>query len=147
MRVSATPGKFGYSYSHLSLETVFPAFMLTQNCYVHTYKNIFFLRIGNLILNWVPLSFSYNHPMPERLSCLSFPTLQRIGNNLEAQARLMLNKAIFHLFSLNWEVQPQQHTKILKSLCKLGKTWKYSLRRTPKNSNFESTDELGKVRS
>ena len=35
LRVGATPGKFGYFYSHLSLETVFSALKLTQNCYIN----------------------------------------------------------------------------------------------------------------
>ena len=55
-------------------------------------------------------------------------------------------EAIFHLFfswiGKNWEVQPEQHKKIPKSLCELGKTWKYSLRLTLKNPNFESMEEL-----
>ena len=59
-------GKFGYSYSHLSLEILFPTLKLIQNCYMHL--NIFFLKTSNLILNWVPLPFSHNHPMPEILS-------------------------------------------------------------------------------
>ena len=33
LRIGATPGKFCY-YSHLRLETVFPALKLTQNCYI-----------------------------------------------------------------------------------------------------------------
>ena len=36
----------------------------------------------------------------------------------------------------------RQHKKLPKSLCELGKTWKYSLRLTLKNPNFESMDEL-----
>ena len=36
---STTPGKYFNSYYHLSLETVFPALKLTQNCYI---KNISF---------------------------------------------------------------------------------------------------------
>ena len=38
-------------------------------------------------------------------------------------------------------------SKIPKSLCELGKTWKFGLSLTLKNPNFESKDELGKVRS
>ena len=52
----------------LILETVFAALKLTQNCYISKYKHTLFLKTGNLILNWVPLSFFYKHPMPERLS-------------------------------------------------------------------------------
>ena len=32
----------------------------------------------------------------------------------------------------------EQHSKIPKSLCEMGKTCKYSPRSTPKNPNFES---------
>ena len=39
---------------------------------LYKYKHIFFLKTGNLILNWVLLLFSYNHPMPEKLSSQSF---------------------------------------------------------------------------
>ena len=35
LRVGAAPGKVGYFYSHLSLETVFPARKLAQNCYIN----------------------------------------------------------------------------------------------------------------
>ena len=33
-----------------------------------------------------------------------------------------------------WEGQVEQHSKIPKSLCKMGKTWHYSLRPTLKKS-------------
>ena len=49
---------------------------------------------------------------------------------------------------MNWEkieIQLEQHSKIPKSLCDSGKTWKYSLRQTLKKTNFESMDELEKV--
>ena len=71
LKVSASSGKFGYFYSHLILDTVFPAFRMTQYCYVSEYKHILFLKTGNLILNWVPLSFFYKHPLPKRLSSQS----------------------------------------------------------------------------
>ena len=54
LRVSVISAIFGYFYSHLSLEIVFPALKLTQNCYIHEYKHIFLLKTGNFILNWVP---------------------------------------------------------------------------------------------
>ena len=38
---------------------------------LYKYKDIFFLKTGSLISNWVPLSFSYNHTMPEGLSSQS----------------------------------------------------------------------------
>ena len=43
-------------------------FLLTQNGYISKYKRTLLLKTGNLILNWVPLSFFYKHSMPERLS-------------------------------------------------------------------------------
>ena len=45
------------------------------------------------------------------------------------------------------ELPIEKHSKIPNSLCEMGKIWKYSLRPTLKNLNFESMDELGKVRS
>ena len=63
----------------------------------------------------------------------------------------MLKKTIFYLFfwiGKKWEVHPEQHLEIPKSLCELGKTWKLQiLKPTAKNPNFESTDQLGKVTS
>ena len=79
---------------------------------------------------------------------LSVPTLSWIGNNLEVKIRLMLRKQLSISFSWigkNWEVQPEQHSKIPRSLCELGKIWKYSPRLTLKYPNFEFTDELRKV--
>ena len=46
------PGQFCNFYPHLSLEAVFAAPKLTQNCCVNI--NIFFRKTGNLIVNWVP---------------------------------------------------------------------------------------------
>ena len=66
LRVSAFSGKFDYFYSHLSLKKVFSALKLIQNYFINV-NIFFFLKTGNLILNWIPLSFSYNHTMPERL--------------------------------------------------------------------------------
>ena len=100
LKSSATSGTFGYFYSHLILETVFPAFKLTPNCYVSKYKHILFLKTGNLILNWVPLSFFYKHPMPERLSSF-FSELGIIWKyNLGLCSK---TETIFHLFFLNLE--------------------------------------------
>ena len=67
LRVSAFSGKFDYFYSHLSLKKVFSALKLIQNYFINV-NIFFFLKTGNLILNWIPLSFSYNHPMPEKIS-------------------------------------------------------------------------------
>ena len=55
-RVSAISEKLYYFYSHVSLEKVFPPLKLTQNCFINNFfflKHIFFLKTGNLILNWV----------------------------------------------------------------------------------------------
>ena len=51
---STATGKFSILYSHLCLETVFLALKLTQDCYIH--YNIFFLKTGNVIINWLLLS-------------------------------------------------------------------------------------------
>ena len=62
----------------------------------------------------------------------------------------MLKKTDLDLSFLNWKKMrstARTTIKIQKSLCELGKTWRYILRLTLKNPNFESTDELGKVRS
>ena len=40
----------------------------------------------------------------------------------------------------------EKHPKLPKSLSEIGKTWTCSLTPTLKNLNFESMDELGKVR-
>ena len=106
------------------------------------------MKTGNLIPNWVPLNFSYNHLVPEKLSSQSIllnslVNWEQFGSTTYAYVK----KTVFHLFTLNWEVQSEQHSKILKSLHELGKTWTYSLRLTLKYPNSESTDELGEVRS
>ena len=41
-----------------------------------------------------------------------------------------------NMVSISWTTE--QHSKIPKSLCEMGKTCKYSPRSTPKNPNFES---------
>ena len=53
LRISATSEILDYFYSLLSLQTVFPAIKLTQNCYIKKYKHTFFLKTDNFILNWV----------------------------------------------------------------------------------------------
>ena len=64
LNIGATLGKFCCFYSHLGMGTVFPALKLTHNCYIN--KHFFFLKNGDLILNWVHLSYKYN--LPERIS-------------------------------------------------------------------------------
>ena len=51
-------------YPHFSLETVFP-----ETKVLHENTNFYFLKTGNLIINW--LSPTYAHAVPERLSYLS----------------------------------------------------------------------------
>ena len=90
----------------LILETAFPALKLTQSSYISKYKHTLFLKTGNLILNWVPLSFFYKHPMPERVSSPSYPSqfFSELGIIWKYYLGLCLKKeAIFHLFFLNWE--------------------------------------------
>ena len=48
------PGNVCKFYPYLSLETVFAARKPTQNSYINV--NFLFLKIGNLIINWVPIS-------------------------------------------------------------------------------------------
>ena len=52
-----------------------------------------------------------------------------IGKHLGVQSRLIFNYffSYFQCFSWigkNWEVQSEKHSKIPRTLCKLGKTWK-----------------------
>ena len=130
----------------------------TETKLLYKYKHIFFLKTGSLILNWVPL-FLLQSIIPERLSSQStLPNYLVNWEHLEVQPRLMLKKTttttkkkqpIFHLYfwiGKNWEAQAEQHSKITKSLCELRKTWRYGLRSTAENPNFESTDELEKLR-
>ena len=63
----ATPGKFCNFSLLLSLETVVPSLKLTQNCYLNMN---FFLKNGNLTINWVPFVF-YKLNVPETLSAQS----------------------------------------------------------------------------
>ena len=49
---------------YLTLETVFQAYKLTQTCYIN--MSLFLLKIGNLIINWLLLS--YTQTMPKRLT-------------------------------------------------------------------------------
>ena len=58
----------------------------------------------------------------------------------------MLKRAFFLQLGKTEKSQLEQHSKIPESCCKLGETWKYSLRPILKNPNFESTDELRKFK-
>ena len=71
---SATSRKFDHFYSRLSLETVFPALKLKQNCL--NCKHIFSLKLDNLILNMVPSLSPITIPcLKDYPYNLSFPTL------------------------------------------------------------------------
>ena len=83
---------------------------VSYNC-----EHFFFLKTGNLILNWVPSLSYYKYIVPEkiwqnmkskRLQQSQFPNslVNWTGNNLEVHPRLILEKkTIFHLFFLNLE--------------------------------------------
>ena len=59
-----------------------------------------------------------------------------------------MKKTIFHLFIRNWRRNPARAIfKNSKFSLWVGKTWRYRLRPTLKNPNFESMDELNKVGS
>ena len=91
--------------------------LITRNCYINI--NILVLHIGNLIINWIPLSHA--HTVPERVSSQpnkiwqqgdfknsDFPTLYWIGKNLEVQHRLILKNPNFLFLSWtgkNWVVR------------------------------------------
>ena len=151
----ALANKFGLLQIHLE---VFPALKMTQNCYKN--MNIsFFLKTDNLIINW-SLSFFYNHTVPERLSHnltkykikgtskSQFLNFLVNWENLEVQSKLIFKKPNFPSFSWiwkSWEVQLEQYSKIKKSLCELGKTWKYSLSPTFKKKQFWIYRWIGKI--
>ena len=64
---------------------------------------------------------------------------------MQVQPKLMLKKSNFLAFFLNWEKLRslvEATLKNSKTLCELEKTWKYSLRPTLENLNFESTNDL-----
>ena len=84
--------------------------------YLYEYKYIFFLKTGNLILNWFPLSFSYNHTMPERLySQSTLPNyLVWIENNLEVQPRLTQKKQFSIFFSELGKTEKSDQSNIQK---------------------------------
>ena len=63
----ATLAKFRNFSLLLSLEIVVPSLKLTQNCYLNMN---FFLKNGNLTINWVPSVF-YKLTVPETLSAQS----------------------------------------------------------------------------
>ena len=108
---SATPRKFCNFYSHLSLETVFPALKVIENCYINM-----------TISSWkLTPSLFFKHTVNERLSPQpdkiwnygdfknpNVPALQWIGKKFEVQPRFISKKPNFPLFfwiEKIWEVQ------------------------------------------
>ena len=94
-----TTGKFCNFSPLLSLERAFSAHKLMENCYLN--MNIsFFLKNGNLIVNWFPSLFC-EHSVPERLSSQfnkmkslglqksQFLNIYWIGRNLKVQPTII----------------------------------------------------------
>ena len=76
-----------------------PALKLTQNYYIN--MNIcFFLKTGSLILNWVPLSFYFDHTIRERLFFTIYPfqLFSELGTIWKYNLGLLFKKTIFHFF-------------------------------------------------
>ena len=92
----------------LSLEAVSPVLKLTQNCYIN--MNIFFLKKGSLIINWVPFcvtnilclkKFPYNATKHEMKGTSKIPISQlfsELGKFLKCSLGLNLENSIFYLF-------------------------------------------------
>ena len=143
LRVGSTATEtFSTLYPRLCFETVFLALKLTQNCYLHYNISIFFLKTGNVIINWLLLS--YTTCRTERLSSPSdyiypleigdfenpnFQTVSWIGKNLEGQPKIFKNPNFSSLSSWigkNIEIYPSQnqHFKIqILNLWIIGKTY------------------------
>ena len=79
--------------AHLCLEAAFQALKLAQNCYLHYHISIFFLKTGNLIINWLLLFYA-----TERI-CSPFDKIwrQRDFKNLNSVNRL------FSELGKNWK--------------------------------------------
>ena len=94
LRVGSTVTEtFSTLYPRLRFETVFLALKLTQNCYLYYNISIFFLKTGNVIINWLLLSYTTCHT--ERISSPSdyiYP--------LEVRG---LQKSHFSNCLVNWE--------------------------------------------
>ena len=78
---------------------------------LYKYEFLFFLKTGNLMINWIP----YKHIVAKRLSSqsekiwnqvdfknLDFSTVKWIGKDSEVQSSILLKKAI-SIYFLNWE--------------------------------------------
>ena len=93
------PKQFCHSYHHLSLETVFPAFKLTQNCYMN-YNHKLSTPLSLLqtycalktILSQSKSSQSKKISNKREFKNLNFQNLQWIGINVKAQSRIIFKK-------------------------------------------------------
>ena len=86
-------------------------------CNLRTINVIFFLKTGNLILNWVLLSFSYNDIMPETLlshSILPNSLVKKgtIWNYNLAYDKKNNSSSFFFCIGKNWEIQPEQQSSL-----------------------------------
>ena len=123
-----TPGNFA----------IYPSFKLGKSIsstytgreLLFKYEHFFFLKNGNLIINWVSLLFYKSLGLQKAQILNSLVIWEKSGN--AAWAYIQLNFSSFSLIGKNWEVQLEQHSKIQKSFSWLGKTWKYNLRSTQK---------------
>ena len=88
-------------------------------CNLRTINVIFFLKTGNLILNWVLLSFSYNDIMPETLLSHSIlpNSLVKKGTIWNYNLGLWYKKQFFIFFFLHWEKlrNPARATVIIEN--------------------------------
>ena len=122
---------------------------------LHEYEHFVFWKTGIPIRNSPPPSppLFYKHTVPGRLE--DYPhnlakheingtskipisqLLSKLGNNWKCNL-------CFSSTGKSWEVQLEQHLKNPKSVCKLGKAWKYSIRLILKNSQLWIYGWIGK---
>ena len=81
-----------------------------------------------------------SHILKTILTIYPSQLFSELGTIWKCNLELCLKKKqffiLFSWFGKNWEVQPEQPSKIPKSLCELGKTWKFSLNLTLKNPSL-----------
>ena len=116
---SAATRKLCNLQPHLSLETVFPALKLTQNCCLN-YKH-FFLKSVNLIINWLPISyahvllkdFPYHVTKYEGMGTakISFFKLFSVFKNLEVRTGL-LKEIQFFISFMHWDKPGSTHSSV-----------------------------------
>ena len=111
---STTPGKNCIFYSHLSLETVFPALKVIHNCFIK-----------------VEISFSWKcqfyHKLDPSLSATNIPCLKEYTRNLTKD-----------------KIKGTSEISISQLFIELGKIWKYRLCLHLGNTIFHIFLELGK---